>query len=297
MPSKPTLAAIAALALASTSADAFVAPSSTSACSSSPSALSMGKSMAMPGPSKSGSSGPATSEYRMKKMSDRMKGKKKKGKKKGGFGGADDDEEDTLPTGEKKIMDQELAAEPEEGEEVAPLVAGGGAKAGYTIRLKDLGPVADDDEAKYLESEDELGRVVHNFWLTAIADGNEIEKIRTDVLKQSAKNANFPGFRKGQIPPYAQPKMTNFALQEVLVTSCQEAITRFGVNEINEGQLGAVTFNENVEELSKKYNIRSFPSVPFTANFRATFDPEAIREDAIDVDATEEEAATPDAEE
>jgi hypothetical protein len=296
MPHKTTLAAIAALALASTSADAFVAPSSsTSACSSS--ALSMGKSMAMPGPSKSSSSGPATSEYRMKKMSDRMKSKKKnKGKKKGGFGGADDDEEDTLPTGEKKIMDQELAAEPEGGEEVAPLVVGGAAKAGYTIRLKDLGPVADDDEAKYLESEDELGRVVHNFWLTAIADGNEIEKIRSDVLKQSAKNANFPGFRKGQIPPYAQPKMTNFALQEVLVTSCQEAITRFGVNEINEGQLGAVTFHENVEELSKKYNIRSFPSVPFTANFRATFDPEAVREGAIDVDA-EAEAATPDAEE
>lgn len=295
MPHKTTLAAIAALALVSTSADAFVAPSSTSACSSS--ALSMGKSMAMPGPSKSGSSGPATSEYRMKKMSDRMKSKKKKGKKKGGFGGADDDEEDTLPTGEKKIMDQELAAEPDDGEEVAPLISGGAAKAGYTIRLKDLGPVADDDEAKYLESEDELGRVVHNFWLTAIADGNEIEKTRTDVLKQSAKNANFPGFRKGQIPPYAQPKMTTFALQEVLVTSCQEAITRFGVNEINEGQLGAVTFNENVDELSKKYNIRSFPSAPFTANFRATFDPDAVREDAIDVDAEEEIDVTPDAEE
>jgi hypothetical protein len=245
--------------------------------------------MAMPGPAKSGSSGPATSEYRMKKMSDRMKSKKKKGKKKGGFGG-DDDEETTLPTGEKKIMDQELLAEPDDGEELAPLVSGGATKAGYTIRLKDLGPVADDDDAKYLESEDELGRVVHNFWLTAIADGNEIEKIRLDVLKQSAKNANFPGFRKGQIPPYAQPKMTNFALQEVLVSSCQEAITRFGVNEINEGQLGAVTFNENVEELAQKYNIRSFPSVPFTANFRATFDPEAVREDAIDVVAEEEDA-------
>ena len=59
-------------------------------------------------------------------------------------------------------------------------------------------------------------------------------------MKDFKKVAQFPGFRKGQIPPYAQPKMTNFALQEVLVSSCQEAITRFGVNEINEGQLGAV---------------------------------------------------------
>ena len=67
----------------------------------------------------------------MKKMSDRMKSKKKKGKKKGGFGG-DDDEETTLPTGEKKIMEQELLAEPDDGEELAPLVSGGATKAGYT---------------------------------------------------------------------------------------------------------------------------------------------------------------------
>lgn len=211
-----------------------------------------------------------------------MKGKKKK---KGGFGGNDEDEDDTTPTGEKKIMDLELVAEPEGGEEIAPLTAGGAEKAGYAIRLKDMGPVGEDDEAYYLN--EELGRMVHNFWLTAVADGNEIEKTRTMVLKQSAKNADFPGFRKGQIPPYAQPKMTNFALQEVLVTSCQEAITRFGVNEINEGQLGAVTFNENVDEMSKNYSIKAFPSVPFTANFRATFDPEAVREEV----AEEEEAA------
>merc|ERR1719163_725870 len=226
-------------------------------------------------------------------MSDRMSKKKKKGKK-GGFGGGDEEDDAFTPTGEKKLMDQPLEAEPEGGEEIAPLQVGGAEKVGYTLRLKDLGPVSEDDEAHYLN--EELGRTVHNFWLTAVADGNEIEKTRTEVLKQSARNANFPGFRKGQIPPYAQPKMTNFALQEVLVTSCQEAITRFGVNEINEGQLGAVTFNENVEELSKKYNIRSFPSVPFTANFRATFDPEAVREE-VGTDDTTEEDASPESEE
>ena len=217
-----------------------------------------------------------------------MKGKKgKKGKKKGGGFGGDEEEESTTPTGEKKIMDHDLEPEPEDGDEVAPLVAGGAEKAGYTIRLKDLGPVDESDDAYYLN--EELGRTVHNFWMTAVADGNEIEKTRTMVLKQSSRNANFPGFRKGQIPPYAQPKMTNFALQEVLVTSCQEAITRFGVSEITEGQLGAVTFNENVDELSKKYNIKSFLSVPFTANFRATYDPEAVREDSK---AEEEEVAS-----
>jgi len=183
------------------------------------------------------------------------------------------------------LMEVELVAEPEGGEMVEPIPGTTVEKAGYTLRLKDMGPVGPDDEAHYLN--EELGRTVHNFWLTALADGSEIQKTRGMIMKESAKNANFPGFRPGQIPPYAQPKMTTFAVQEVLVTSCQEAIKAFGVNEINEGQLGAVTFNEDVDDLSKAYHplIKKCPSVPFTANFRATFDPDAVREVESEVES------------
>eukprot|EP00567_Pseudictyota_dubia_P006429 CAMPEP_0197437852 /NCGR_PEP_ID=MMETSP1175-20131217/4994_1 /TAXON_ID=1003142 /ORGANISM="Triceratium dubium, Strain CCMP147" /LENGTH=237 /DNA_ID=CAMNT_0042967471 /DNA_START=291 /DNA_END=1004 /DNA_ORIENTATION=+ len=237
----------------------------------------------MPGPSSGGSSGPATSEYRMKKMSKRMKGKKKKG----GFSDNDFDGQSAEASASNIMENHDLVAEPDGGEEVAPLVAGTELRGEFKIRIKDLGPVDESDEAYSLK--DDLGVPVHNFWLTALADGADVKKTRNIVLRDSAKHADFPGFRKGQIPPYAMPKMTFFALQETLVSSCQASIKVFGVNEINEGQLGAVTFNENVEDLSKVYDDKNFPSVPFTANFRGTFDPDAVREAVGDDDAEEEE--------
>mmetsp|Transcript_13726 Transcript_13726/g.40154 ORF Transcript_13726/g.40154 Transcript_13726/m.40154 type:complete len:296 (-) Transcript_13726:199-1086(-) len=285
---KTALVSIAALALASSSADAFAPPAFLrtdapgASSSSSSSALSMGKSQTTPGPSSAGSSGPATSEYRMKKMSKRMKGKKKKG----GFSDKDFDD-DKSSSKAAAIMEHELAAEPEGGEGVQPLVAGTEEIGDFIIRIKDLGPVDESDEAYDLK--EELGTPVHNFWLTALVNGKDVQKTRNIVLKDSAKHANFPGFRPGQIPPYAQPKMTFFALQETLVSSCQQSIKIFGVNEINKDQLGAVTFNENVEDLSKIYDTKKCPSIPFTANFRGSFDPDAVRQSAEE-DATENEA-------
>jgi Bacterial trigger factor protein (TF) len=40
---------------------------------------------------------------------------------------------------------------------------------------------------------------VYKFWLTAKVEGSLVKEIHGEVLKQSAKKANFPGFRKGQV--------------------------------------------------------------------------------------------------
>jgi len=249
--------------------------------------LSMGKTSTMPGPAGKGSSGPSVSEYRQKKMSNRLRKKNKK--KKGGFSDDDDDENGSAPTKGKTIMDIELVTEPEGGDEVTrlvPLSDDVQNSDDFVIRLKDLGAVDESDEAYDLK--DSLGAPVHNFWLTALAEGAAIQKTRNIVVRDASKKANFPGFRVGQIPPYAQPKMTQFALREVIVESCQAGIKLFGVNEINEGQLGAVTFNEDVDAISNKYNIKTCPSVPFTANFRGTFDQEALRKEDTPKEAAEE---------
>ena len=37
---------------------------------------------------------------------------------------------------------------------------------------------------------------VYEFWLTATAEAAMIQEIRTTVLKDASKKANFPGFRK-----------------------------------------------------------------------------------------------------
>jgi len=248
----------------------------------------MGKSSVTPGPAGKATSGKATSDYRSKKMKKRL-GKKNKG----GFTKAEDVEIDSKGK-VRPVLDIELKPEPETGTDVAVLASIGADNVrsdGFVVRLKDLGEVDSDDEAYDLE--EEIGAKAHNFWLSAIAEGEEIQKFRMALEKDATKNANFPGFRPGQIPPYAQPKMTNFALQEGIVKTCQAAILRYGVKEINIDAIGAVTFNEDIEQMSSKYNYKSCPSVPFTANFRAIFDPEVAEDNAASLAA---EAASDDSE-
>lgn len=291
-------AVFAAVALRS---DAFMIPQSSSTVvpSITTSPLFMGKSQVMPGPSGKASSGPSASEFRQKKMSDRLRKKNakknKKNKKAGGFGDEDGEGGSSAKNSKKSpIMEIELVAEPEGGVEVIMLeefvsAEGGEEDGSFQIRLKDMGVIdASLDKAVY-EHGQELGAEIHNFWLTASAEGSEISKIRTVLLKDAAKNANFPGFRKGQIPPYAQPKMTNFALRDAIVGGCEDALKKFGVLSLDaettpEG-LGEVTFHEDVDKISNKYNIKTCPTVPFTANFRGTFDPNLIKQEA----ATEED--------
>jgi hypothetical protein len=75
----------------------------------------------------------------------------------------------------------ELKPEPEGGEEV-PMV-----KTMEGSRMKDMGV------AEGVTSED---GEVHKFWLQATAQGALIKELNTQVLKDAAKKADFPGFRK-----------------------------------------------------------------------------------------------------
>jgi len=228
-------------------------------------------------------------------MNDRLK--KKKSKKSGGFGGSDDEAAATAATKSSPIMDIELVATPEGGADVTPLSGGASGDEQslndeFVVRVKDMGPVEDNDAAK--EYGASIGATVHNFWLTALAPGDAISKTRIIVLKDASKNAQFPGFRKGQIPPYAQPKMTNFALREVIVSSCQDALVKFGVKCLDKeaGELGDIIFNEDVDDISKKYDIKTCPSVPYTANFMGIFDPDAVREVVEDAEESTPETTS-----
>ncbi len=79
----------------------------------------------------------------------------------------------------------ELVPEPEGGEEITAIKTLNGS------RMKNMG------EAVGVSSDD--GATVYKFWLTANVEGALVKEIHSEVLKQSAKNANFPGFRKGQV--------------------------------------------------------------------------------------------------
>merc|ERR1712071_539369 len=149
-------------------------------------------------------------------------------------------------------------------------------------RMKNMG-----QSEKGGETED--GQPIYTFWLTSEADGSFIKEIRTKVMKDAAKNANFPGFRKGQIPPYAQPQMTMFAIQECIIKTCESAVDAYGLKSLP-GSDGSVEVHEDVKQMSNGY--KTGETLQFTATFKATFDPE--KQPKEEEETTEEAATTED---
>lgn len=158
----------------------------------------------------------------------------------------------------------ELKAEPVGGEELTSVASMAGS------RMKNMGIESS------MKSED--GSDVFNFWLTAIADGKLIKEYRTSVEKDASKKANFPGFRKGQVPPYAQPKMTMFAIQEAVVKTCETAVTAYGLKALP-GSDGSVEVFEDIQDITKGYKIGA--DVTFTASFKATYAPISKKEEKL----------------
>lgn len=75
-------------------------------------------------------------------------------------------------------MEFELVAEPEGGTELKMIQT-----TTKGTRMKEMESREDDDET-------------YTFWMTAFSEADLIKSIRTQVLKDASKKANFPGFRK-----------------------------------------------------------------------------------------------------
>jgi len=169
-----------------------------------------------------------------------------------------------------------LEPEPEGGEELTIIDTMEG------CRMKNMG---EDSETK---SED--GSPVYDFWFTAVVDASLIKSVRNTIEKDASKQANFPGFRKGQIPPYAQPQITLFSIQESIIKTCESAVGAFGVQGLS-GEEGDVDVKEDVQELAKGYNPKKGTDIEFTATFKGTYDSAKRKDDVIDVE-TEEDVET-----
>ena len=76
----------------------------------------------------------------------------------------------------------ELEAEPEGGDELTAL------KTMPDCRMKKMKEVSVDGG--------DIEGPFYEFWMTAVADGELVKGIRTQILKDASKKANFPGFRK-----------------------------------------------------------------------------------------------------
>lgn len=139
-------------------------------------------------------------------------------------------------------MAVELEPEPVGGEEIEAI------QSMANSRVKNMGPVEDDS----IKGED--GSTVYNFWLNASVEASLVKEIRVTVEKDASRNANFPGFRKGQIPPWAQPQLTGFAVQEGIIRTCEAAVKAYGLAALK-GSDGEVEVKEDVKEISKGYKV------------------------------------------
>eukprot|EP00816_Leptocylindrus_hargravesii_P004635 CAMPEP_0196819358 /NCGR_PEP_ID=MMETSP1362-20130617/70197_1 /TAXON_ID=163516 /ORGANISM="Leptocylindrus danicus, Strain CCMP1856" /LENGTH=216 /DNA_ID=CAMNT_0042197813 /DNA_START=73 /DNA_END=723 /DNA_ORIENTATION=- len=173
----------------------------------------------------------------------------------------------------------ELEPEPEGGEEIEATSTLPGS------RLKNMG------ENNDLKSDD--GQV-YNFWMSATAPGSSVKEFRTRILKEASRKANFPGFRKGQVPPYAQPQITGFALQEAVIQTCESVISAYGLKALS-GSDGSVDVKENVQEICKTF--KTGDDFVFTGTFAATLDPEKVNTAAEIIAELEEEVPATEEEE
>ncbi|KAL7488275.1 hypothetical protein ACHAW6_013859 [Cyclotella cf. meneghiniana] len=147
----------------------------------------------------------------------------------------------------------ELVAEPEGGVELKKV-----SDASLPgSRMKNMGAVEGSEEG------------LHSFWLSAVADGQKIKELRVQTEKEASKKANFPGFRKGQIPPYAQSRMTMFAIQEAVIKTCEQSLEAYGLESLT-GSEGEVTVYEDMQKVCKGYKLGD--DIPFTATYKGKFD-------------------------
>ena len=92
---------------------------------------------------------------------------------------------------------------------------------------------------------------------------------------------------QGQVPPYAQPQITNFAVQEAIIKTVQAAVDAFGLKAL-EGSDGEVEVKEDVQEMSKGY--KTGDAISFTATVNAAYDPEVAQTGKAEVVDVEVEA-------
>lgn len=180
----------------------------------------------------------------------------------------------------------ELVAEPEGGEEIFAVKTMPGSrmkKMGEAEGLTGVREASGDDG----DSSDEA---ISKYWLTAKVEGALVKEIHSTVLKESAKKANFPGFRKGQVPPFAMPQIRGFAVQESIIRTCQSAVDAYGLKSVA-GSDGEVEVLEDIPELAKSYKLGD--DLEFTATFNGTEDPDVKREEkSTDSETVDVEAET-----
>eukprot|EP00542_Grammatophora_oceanica_P016671 CAMPEP_0194033000 /NCGR_PEP_ID=MMETSP0009_2-20130614/5821_1 /TAXON_ID=210454 /ORGANISM="Grammatophora oceanica, Strain CCMP 410" /LENGTH=215 /DNA_ID=CAMNT_0038673599 /DNA_START=1 /DNA_END=648 /DNA_ORIENTATION=+ len=164
------------------------------------------------------------------------------------------------------FAEYEVVAEPDGGEEVDCV------STMDNTKVKQMSPSEGNIKG-------EGGEEAFKFWISTVVESSLILSLKKETMKGAKKKANFPGFRKGQIPPWAMPEIYAFSIQEALLKTIENVVSAYGLKSLPGGD-GEVTVLEDVEQMVKGY--KDGTSLPFTATFNAIYDPEVERPSAAD---------------
>ena len=118
-----------------------------------------------------------------------------------------------------------------------------------------------DVSIRRLESGDEG---TNAYFLKMTVSGETTQRYMTTVEKDAKKNANFPGFKKGQIPPWARPQLVKFCVETAINDGMIDAMESAGIQKL-EGEAGNAEVLEDVSEIIKAFKVGE--PISFTAKF------------------------------
>jgi len=97
---------------------------------------------------------------------------------------------------------------------------------------------------------------------------------------------------QGQVPPYAQPQITQFSIQDSIIRTVESAVEAYGLKSLD-GSDGEVTVHEDVSAMSKGYKVGE--PLSFTATLNAALP--ATSSSGEDGEEAEEEVSSSSSEE
>lgn len=127
------------------------------------------------------------------------------------------------------------------------------------IRRNDALPIEDSMQL-------EEGQMAYNYFLKMTVPGETTKEYMKEIEKDAKKNANFPGFRKGQIPPWAKPQLKSFCVETALNDGIMDAMESAKLTALD-GENKKAEILEDVKELTKGFKIGT--PLTFTATFSA----------------------------
>eukprot|EP00961_Rhodomonas_salina_P104317 1404263-Rhodomonas_salina.2 len=130
-----------------------------------------------------------------------------------------------------------------------------------------------------MEKLEDLGNGAAKYQFKVDVDGQMSKDSYVAIMKDFKKNAQFPGFRKGTIPPFMIPKVKSFVILDCLEKTLGEAVREQGM-ELADDEKRPTLDDDQVSVLTKAFSETEGFSYTIEAELKAIEAEEEAKEEA-----------------